>query len=62
VRKLLPDADITLLPGYTGLSWKFDTTPLEKEIGYHPQWPIEQGIKEIINVTRRKHGLSAVPV
>ena len=60
VRKLLPDADITLLPGCTGLSWKFDTSPLEEEIGYRSEWPMERGIKEIINVTRQQHGLPPV--
>jgi len=60
VKKLLPDADITLSPGNRGLSWKLDTAPIEKEVGYHRQWSMEQGIKEVINATRQQYGLPPV--
>lgn len=61
VRKLLPDADITVLPGtFTGDPIKFDTRLIEEEIGYRPQWSMEQGIKETINMVRREHGLSLI--
>lgn len=60
VRQLLPDADITLLPGSTGFGFKFDTTPLEEEIGYRPQWSMEQGIKEMLNMVRRQQGLPLI--
>ena len=61
VAKLLPSADITTLPGSsTGDPVKFDTGPIEEEIGYRPQWSIERGIKETINNLRREHGLPPV--
>lgn len=60
VREILPGADITLLAGRTGLSWKFDTAPLEEEIGYLPLWSMVQGAKEVINITRQQHGLPPV--
>jgi len=60
VRQLIPRADITLLPGDVRLSNKLDTTPIETEIGYYPQWTMEQGIKEVINLTRQQHGLPPI--
>jgi len=61
VRTLFPNADITVLPGgFTGDPVKFDTSLIEKEIGYRPQWSMERGIKEAINATRREHGLPSI--
>lgn len=60
LKKLLPGADIALLAGDIGLSWKFDTVPLGKELSYRTQWSMEQGIKETINLTRHQHGLPLV--
>jgi nucleoside-diphosphate-sugar epimerase len=57
---LIPGADITLLPGYSGLSWKFDMTPLKNEVGYEPVWPMEKGIKEMVNIYRKQNGLPLV--
>lgn len=62
VRSLLPDAQLTLLPGYVagGIVWKFDTTPLYEEIGYRSEWPMERGIKDVINTVRRQYRLPPV--
>ena len=61
VGEILPDADISTIPGsFTGDSVKFDTTLIEEEIGYSPQWSMERGIKETINNLRREHGLPVV--
>jgi len=53
VRKIVPGADITLLPGYTGFTGKFDTSMIREEIGYRPQWPLEKGIEQVINEVRK---------
>lgn len=29
-------------------NWRCDITPLEKELGYRPEYPLERGVKEII--------------
>ena len=61
VKKILPGADITVLPGtFTGDPIKFDTRLIEEEIGYRPQWSMERGIKETINMVRREHGLPLI--
>jgi nucleoside-diphosphate-sugar epimerase len=60
VRRLLPDADITLLPGRLGIGFKYDTTPIKEEIGYQARWSMEEGIKATINIVRMQHGLPAV--
>lgn len=63
VKELVPDANITLLPlersaSHTIMTCKYDTTRVEEEIGYYPQWTMKQGIKETMNAVRREHGLS----
>ena len=61
VRAIVPGADITTLPGGGhGAAVKFDTRPVEEEIGYRPQWSMERGIKQTINMVRREHGLSPI--
>lgn len=61
VRELLPGSDITVSPGsFSGDPAKFDTSLIEKEIGYRPQWSMERGLKEAINLTRKEHGLSPI--
>jgi UDP-glucose 4-epimerase len=59
VKKLLPAADIKLEAGYLGLKWKY-ASPIEEELGYRPEWPMERGVKEMINGIRRQHGLAPV--
>jgi UDP-glucose 4-epimerase len=66
VRTLLPNADITALPGsITGNvakvePVKLDANLIEAEVGYKPQWSMERGIREILNTTRQEHGLPPV--
>lgn len=60
IKTLLPGADITLIPGLSKLSFKYDATPIKEEIGYRPQWSMERGIKETINMVRKQNGLSPV--
>lgn len=55
VRKLVPGADITLLPGHTGFTGKFEITKIREDIGYYPQWSLEQGIEQVINAVRKLH-------
>ena len=55
IRKLVPDAELTMLPGYTLFPAKYDTTLIRKEIGYHPQWTIELGMKKVIDEIRKQH-------
>ena len=57
VRKLFHDANLTLQPGHLGLCSKFETSNLEKEIGFKPKFSIEQGAKRVMNVVRQQQGL-----
>jgi UDP-glucose 4-epimerase len=65
VRELFPDADIVLLPlersaSHTIMTCKYDTRPLEEDIGFRPQWTMQQGVLATINEARREHGLPPV--
>jgi UDP-glucose 4-epimerase len=66
VKELIPDADITLLPlersaSHTIMTCKYDTSLIEEELGYRPQWTMKKGIKETINTVRQEHGLALLP-
>jgi len=54
-RKLIPNAEINILPGHVGIAAKYNTTQIEEEIGFHYQWPIERGIKKVIDEVRQQH-------
>lgn len=60
VKSLLPDADIVLLPGRMSASttWKYDIAPLREEIGHSPQWSLEEGLRDSLNMVRRQQGLT----
>lgn len=49
VKKLIPEADITLLNTPAPLVNNYDCTPAKEELGYVPQWTVEQGVKRIID-------------
>lgn len=52
IRSLIPDADITLLPGRVAWAYKFDTTPLREEVGFTPKWTIQEGVRNYIEQIR----------
>jgi nucleoside-diphosphate-sugar epimerase len=57
VRKLIPDANITVLPGLTntiGRAVKYDATRVKEEIGFEPKWKMEEGIKKTIEEVRQQ--------
>ena len=61
VQQILPDADLTLLPGgFTGDPVKLDTSRIEQEVGYRPDWSMERGIKKTVNRVRKQNGLPPV--
>jgi len=60
VKTLLPEAKISYEPGTFGLAWKMDATLLDEEIGFKPEFPVEDGVKEMINFVRGEEGLPPV--
>lgn len=48
VRSLLPEADLEVLPGDWDAAVRFDTGPIEEELGYQVQFPLERGLRESI--------------
>ena len=64
VRSLLPDADMSLQTGCPmgGEShpWNYDGSAAREEIGYIPEFKIEEGVKRNINMLREKAGLGPV--
>ena len=56
VRSLLPDAQLTVEPGGMGFS-HVDGSAAEAEIGYKPEWTMEQQLSAHIDLARRQHNL-----
>jgi nucleoside-diphosphate-sugar epimerase len=60
VRRLLPKAEMTLEPGRYRQTWQFDGGAARDEIGYAPEFTIEEGIKRNLNMLRQRGGLPPV--
>lgn len=60
IKKLVPEAQLTLEPGVFGISWDYDSTPIEQEIGFKPQYTMEQGILKTLNRFRELAGLKPI--
>lgn len=57
VKTLIPEAQIEYQSGKFGLAWQLDDTLLQQEIGFKAQYPMEQGLKNLINYIRKFHKL-----
>lgn len=48
LKKLEPRAELTLLPGTFGLAWEYDAGPARDELGFEPQYSMEEGIEKTL--------------
>jgi len=65
VRRVLPGAEINLLPleksaSHTIMTCKYATDRIEEELGFYQQWEMRDGIIATINNVRRANGLKPV--
>jgi nucleoside-diphosphate-sugar epimerase len=60
VHGLLPKVEMTLHPGRYRQTWQFDGRVTREELGYAPQYTVEEGIKRNINMLRQGAGLPLV--
>ena len=65
VKSVLPESKINLLPleksaSHTIMTCKYDTTRIESELGFYPQWEMREGMIATINTVRKQHGLPLV--
>jgi nucleoside-diphosphate-sugar epimerase len=51
-RRLIPGAEITLKPGSAGLHHNLDTSAAERELGFRPEWGLEDQLRELIRRAR----------
>jgi len=57
LKKLAPDARLTMVPGAFGIMWNCDTTPLRRELGFEPKYSMEDGLFKTFNLYRIAAGL-----
>ncbi len=60
LKKLVPDAQITVEPGVFGISWDYDAIPIAQEVGFTPEYTMEQGILKTLNRFRELAGLDSI--
>ncbi len=65
VKTLVPGAELSFLPaeksrGDAIMAVKYDMAPFEHEVGYRPQWTMQDGIRETLNAVRRENGLTPI--
>lgn len=57
VQRLIPSAEIGYQPGEFGIAWELDDSRLREEIGFRPRFPMERGVRAVIEHARREAGL-----
>jgi UDP-glucose 4-epimerase len=62
VRKINPDAEVTLRLGAKGLMTgyvipKVDATGVRTELGWQPKYSLEEGLRKVLNYFRQKEGM-----
>ena len=60
ILRLLPDAQIELLPGVFPSCFNLDSSAAEKELGYKYEYSAEEGARATINLIRAQRGLPLV--
>ncbi|MDA1192885.1 MAG: NAD(P)-dependent oxidoreductase [Candidatus Poribacteria bacterium] len=48
VKKLVPDADLTVQDGVFGIQWDYDATPLTEQVRFTPEYSMERGIERTL--------------
>lgn len=59
LRRLEPRAELTLLPGTFGIAWEYDSEPARAELGFEPEFSMEQGIEKTLSYYRSRAGAGA---
>jgi nucleoside-diphosphate-sugar epimerase len=62
VKRIIPNAQIEIQGGTTGIVWKCDDSLLRKELGFTPEWTMEKGCLATMNEFRRRAGLEPLDV
>lgn len=61
VERIIPDADLTVSDeGELPWTQKLDMTKAKEDLGYEPEYDIESGFRDYINVLREENGLDPV--
>jgi nucleoside-diphosphate-sugar epimerase len=58
IREWLPDAVFELEPGEYPVVEEYDSSVLQDETGFVPQWPLRRALHESLNIVRKRAGLS----
>lgn len=58
LKKLEPNAQLTLQPGTFGIAWEYDSEPAKRELGFEPEFTMEQGIEKTLESYRKMLPLS----
>jgi nucleoside-diphosphate-sugar epimerase len=58
LKTLAPEADLKMEPGTFGIPWRYDTSELEREVGFKPRYSMEEGIKKTFEGFKSRRLLS----
>jgi nucleoside-diphosphate-sugar epimerase len=57
IRQIYPDSEIEIQPGKIGNIWKFDSRRIEKCLGFKPEYSLEEGLIDSLNLYRNSSGM-----
>ena len=52
LKRLEPQAELILHPGKLGLAWEYDCEPAKQELGFEPEFAMEQGVEKTFDYYR----------
>jgi nucleoside-diphosphate-sugar epimerase len=59
MKKLIPGAEFTLLPGKSPLAYNFDSEPAAEELKFRPEWTLERAAKYMVEQVQKSKKWSA---
>jgi nucleoside-diphosphate-sugar epimerase len=54
MKKLVPGAEITLLPGKAPLAYNFDSEPAAEELKFRPEWKVERSAEYMVEQVQKR--------
>lgn len=60
IQQWLPDTVFELEPGEYSIVEEFDCSILREEVGFAPRWPLQEGLRESLNIVRKRAGLPSL--
>jgi len=60
IKNIYPSSKIVIKRGKIGIVWEFDSQKIRKELGFKPEFSLEQGLIDSLNIYRKSVGMDPI--